>query len=53
LIGTAIGFWAWALGWTGMLWPGHPQLAGFLLTLVTTIAVQLAWPKKSKTSSKI
>lgn len=54
LIGTAVGFWAWALHLTRILWPEHPQLAGFFLTLVTTVVVQLAWPKgKSKTSSRI
>lgn len=54
LIGTAVGFCAWALNLTKMVWPEHPQLAGFLLTLVITIAVQLIWPAdKSKSSSKI
>ena len=45
LIGTAVGFWAWKLDLTKMVWPGHPQLAGFLLTLVATVTVQLIWPK--------
>ncbi len=54
LIGTAVGFWAWELNLTRMVWPEHPQLAGFFLTLIATVAVQLAWPKdESKTSSKI
>jgi hypothetical protein len=54
LIGTAAGFWAWKLDLTRMVWPEHPQLAGFLLTLIPTVAVQLAWPtNKSKTSSRI
>jgi hypothetical protein len=26
------------------MWPEHPQLAGFFLTLITAIAVQVAWP---------
>jgi hypothetical protein len=53
LIGTGVGFWAWKLGLTKMVWPEHPQLAGFFLTLITTIAVQQFWPTdKSKTSSK-
>jgi hypothetical protein len=51
LIGTAVGFWAWELNLTRMVWPSHPQLAGFFLTLIATIVVQLTWPKnKSKTS---
>jgi len=54
LIGTAVGFWAWYLGLTKMVWPEHPQLAGFFLTLIATIAIQIAWPKdNSKTSSRV
>ncbi|MGD0213341.1 MAG: hypothetical protein ABSB87_08910 [Terriglobales bacterium] len=54
LIGTAAGFWAWKLNVTRMVWPEHPQLAGVFLTVIATIAVQLAWPAdKSKTSSRI
>lgn len=53
LLGTATGFWAWKLDLTRMVWPEHPQLAGFFLTLIATVAVQLAWPAdKSKTSSR-
>jgi len=33
-----------------MVWPSHPQLAGFFLTVVATVAVRLTWPTdKSKT----
>jgi hypothetical protein len=54
LIGTAVGFWAWYLNLTKMVWPEHPQLAGFFLTLIATVAIQIAWPKdNSKTSSRI
>ncbi len=54
LIGTAVGFWAWELNLTRMVWPQHPQLAGFFLTIVTTVAVQLVWPNdKSRTSSRL
>jgi len=45
LIGTAVGFWAWKLDLTRTVWPEHPQLAGFFLTLIATVAVQLMWPK--------
>jgi hypothetical protein len=49
LIGTAAGFWAWKLDLTSMFWPAHPQLAGVLLTVIITVAVQLTWPAdKSK-----
>jgi hypothetical protein len=44
LIGTAAGFWAWKLDLTGMFWPAHPQLAGVLITVIITVAVQLSWP---------
>jgi hypothetical protein len=46
LIATAAGFWAGQLGLMQKLWPEHPQLAGFFLTLVTCIVVQLVWPKE-------
>jgi hypothetical protein len=50
LIGTAAGFWAWKLDLTNIFWPAHPQLAGFFLTIVVAIAVQLTWPAdKAKT----
>lgn len=45
LIGTAVGFWAWKLNLTRMVWPEHPQLAGFFLTIVATIVVQQTWPR--------
>jgi hypothetical protein len=44
LIGTAAGLLAWELDVTKRVWPAHPQLAGFFLTIVITIAVQLTWP---------
>jgi hypothetical protein len=50
LIGTAAGFWAWKLDLTKIFRPAHPQLAGFFLTIVVAIAVQLTWPAdKAKT----
>jgi hypothetical protein len=44
VIATVVSFWASGLGVTHRIWPDHPQMAGFLLTLVTAIAVQMAWP---------
>ena len=46
LIATAASFWAQGLGLLQKLWPEHPQLAGFFLTLVTCILVQVVWPKE-------
>ena len=44
VIGTAVGVGAWALDLTRLAWPDHPQLAGFLLTLATTVLVRMTWP---------
>ena len=52
LIGTAVGLGAWLLGLGHILWPAHPQIAGFLLTLGTTLVAQISWPWLSETSSR-
>jgi len=44
-IGSAAGLGAWAFGFGRIMWPAHPQMACFLLTLITTIVVQTAWPR--------
>jgi hypothetical protein len=44
LIGTAVGLGIWLSGLGQTIWPGHPQLASFLVTLVVTVSVQVAWP---------
>jgi hypothetical protein len=44
LIATVVSFWMGQLGIMQRLWPEHPQLAGFFITLVTCIVVQIAWP---------
>jgi hypothetical protein len=46
LIATAVSFWAGQLGVMQKMWPEHPQLAGFFLTLVTCIVVQIFWPSE-------
>jgi hypothetical protein len=45
VIATAAGFSAWEFGVARMIWPAHPQMADFLLTLIVAIAVQIAWPR--------
>jgi hypothetical protein len=45
LIGTAVGMAAWLSGFSGVVWPAHPGWAGFLMTLVTTVAVQIYWSR--------
>ncbi len=52
LIGTAVGLGAWIFGLGQVMWPAHPQLASFLLTLVTTIVIQIAWPRLMETKSQ-
>lgn len=46
-IGTAVGLGSWIFGLGQAMWPAHPQWASFLLTLVTTIVIQIAWPRGS------
>jgi hypothetical protein len=46
LIATGLSFWVGRLGVTQKIWPLHPQWAGFFLTLVTCIVVQIVWPKE-------
>ena len=43
LIATAAGFSAWEFGLARRIWPAHPQMAAFLLTLIIAIAVQIDW----------
>ena len=52
LIGTAVGLAAWILGIGHAIWPAHPQWAGFLLTLGTTIVAQLSEPWFSARNSR-
>jgi len=44
-IGTAVGLGSWIFGFGKIMWPAHPQIACFLLTLVTTIVIQVTWPR--------
>ena len=45
LIATAAGWGAWEFGIAQRIWPAHPAMVDFLLTLFTAIAVQIAWPR--------
>ncbi len=51
-IGTAVGLGAWMFGLGQTIWPAHPQMASFLLTLVTTIVIQVTWPRLTETNSR-
>jgi hypothetical protein len=44
VVGTVVGTWAWWSGIGHKMWPGHPNLACFLLTLGSTIAATILWP---------
>lgn len=52
LIGTAVGLGSWVFGLGRMMWPAHPQMASFLLTLATGIVVQMVWPRLTETNSR-
>jgi hypothetical protein len=52
LIGTAVGLGSWVFGLGRIIWPTHPQMASFLLTLVTTIVIQITWPRLTETNSQ-
>jgi len=45
LIATALGTGAWLLGWSQVIWPGHPMIATFILTVVTYVVVKQVWPR--------
>jgi len=44
LIATALSTWFYYLGLARMLWPAHPRMAAFVITLDATLAVQIFWP---------
>ncbi|HEY6768525.1 MAG TPA: hypothetical protein VI386_27520 [Candidatus Sulfotelmatobacter sp.] len=52
MIGTAVGLGSWVFGLGNRIWPLHPQMASFLLTLVTTIVIQISWPRLTETDSR-
>lgn len=49
LVATAVGIWTLQLGVGAMIWPGHPQLMAFILTLIACVVVKSAsasWLKR-------
>jgi hypothetical protein len=48
LMASAIGTGASILGLTDILWPAHPQLAVFFLTLGATVVLFYCWPFPEK-----
>jgi hypothetical protein len=51
LIGIAVGLGTWLSGFGRLLWPAHPQIASVLMTLATTIAAHLVWPRLAEMDS--
>jgi len=44
LIATAAGVGVWFFGLAKTIWPAHPQIAAFLVTVVAGIVVKQTWP---------
>ncbi|HTZ97104.1 MAG TPA: hypothetical protein VMB18_11940 [Terriglobales bacterium] len=45
LAASVIGTGAWMLGFTRAMWPAHPQLAVFFLTVAATFVLLYIWPE--------
>jgi hypothetical protein len=44
LIATAAGVGAWFFGVAKAIWPTHPQIAAFAITVVVGVVVKQIWP---------
>jgi hypothetical protein len=44
LIATAAGVGAWLFGVAEAIWPSHPQIAAFVITIVAGVVVKQFWP---------
>lgn len=44
LIGSAAGIGAWLFGLGDVIWPAHPQMAIFVLTIAVTVVMMKLWP---------
>ena len=51
LIGSAAGTAAWFYGVADRVWPQHPQVAVFLLTILSTVLAMVMWPTNRPTST--
>jgi len=43
LIGTAAGTFAWMFGVAQAIWPAHPALADFLVTIIAYVVAKEVW----------
>ena len=44
LIATAAGVGVWLFGFAKAIWPAHPQIAAFVVTIVVSVVVKQVWP---------
>ena len=44
LIATAAGLGAWLFGFAKAIWPAHPQIAAFVITILVSELVKQIWP---------
>jgi len=44
LIATFVGIGAWFFGVAKAIWPAHPQIAAFIITIVVSVLVKQMWP---------
>ncbi len=44
LIATAAGIGVWFSGVANAIWPTHPQIAAFVITIVVSVVVKQIWP---------
>ena len=44
VIATAAGVGAWLFGLAHAIWPAHPQIAAFAITILVSVVVKQIWP---------
>jgi hypothetical protein len=44
LIATFVGLGTWLSGLAKAIWPTHPQMAAFVMTIVVSVLVKQLWP---------
>jgi hypothetical protein len=48
LAASVIGTGVWMLGLSRLLWPAHPYLGVFFITLIATVVLMYVWPDQKK-----
>jgi len=44
LIASVVGAGAWLFGLAGAIWPAHPVITVFVITIVVSVVVRQIWP---------